>query len=98
MQPYTVWLMPGGDGPPHIHLPTAVDEEAAYLTAANDQEMYDALTYDLGQPKKLTLEQAMVTWPLLMVAKGHFKIEPTLTTEGLHKLIRERREQERKAS
>ena len=98
MQPFTVLLKHGGDGPPHIHHVMAADPVAAYLEAVSDREMIEALTYDIGLGRKLSMDEAAFEWPLLLVAEGHIEMEPVLTAEDLHRLISERPELELEAS
>ena len=43
------------------------------------QQIYEALANDIGQPHRLSLEEAMTDWPLLMVCEGHIEIDPILS-------------------
>jgi hypothetical protein len=91
VQPYTVLLQHGGEGPPHVHHVTARGPVAAYMEAVVQQEIIDVLTYDVGLGRKLSLEQAAFEWPLLMVCEGHIEMQPVLSAAELF----ERASQER---
>lgn len=94
MTPYTVLLQHGGEGPPHVHHVSARGPVAAYKEAVAQQEMMDALSYDIGLGRELSLEQAAFEWPLLMVCEGHIPLDPVLSAADLFEKASQERVEE----